>query len=308
MQRRDALTLLGLAVSLVLATTACDRRDTDTGDVPTDASVQADTGGSRKGDFGPPQGEPIKAVLTSPPQCRRPTGPQRAGQGHRRAGRGREGDADLRRRRPTPSGPSAARCPAASSACARATRWSSTCATCPTARCRTTSTCTASPARAAARRPASPRRAIARSFTFKALNAGLYVYHCATAPVGMHVANGMYGLILVEPPEGLPQVDREYYVMQGDFYTDRQVPREGPAALRHGEGDRREPDLRAVQRRGRRADRRQGAEGQGRRDRAPVRRQRRPQPGVELPRHRRDLRQGLVRGRHAASRRTCRPR
>lgn len=56
-------------------------------------------------------------------------------------------------------------------------------------------------------------------FTFKALNHGLYVYHCATAPVGMHVANGMYGLILVEPPEGLPPVDREYYVMQGDFYT-----------------------------------------------------------------------------------------
>ncbi len=56
-------------------------------------------------------------------------------------------------------------------------------------------------------------------FTFKALNAGLYVYHCATAPVGMHVANGMYGLILVEPPGGLPKVDREYYVMQGDFYT-----------------------------------------------------------------------------------------
>jgi nitrite reductase (NO-forming) len=56
-------------------------------------------------------------------------------------------------------------------------------------------------------------------FTFKALNQGLYAYHCATAPVGMHVANGMYGLILVEPPEGLPPVDREFYVMQGDFYT-----------------------------------------------------------------------------------------
>ena len=59
----------------------------------------------------------------------------------------------------------------------------------------------------------------ASQFTFKALNAGLYVYHCATAPVGMHVANGMYGLILVEPPEGMPKVDKEYYVMQGDFYT-----------------------------------------------------------------------------------------
>jgi nitrite reductase (NO-forming) len=59
----------------------------------------------------------------------------------------------------------------------------------------------------------------ASQFTFKALNAGIYVYHCATAPVGMHIANGMYGLILVEPPEGLPPVDKEYYVMQGDFYT-----------------------------------------------------------------------------------------
>ncbi|MGN6282019.1 copper-containing nitrite reductase, partial [Frateuria sp.] len=56
-------------------------------------------------------------------------------------------------------------------------------------------------------------------FSFKALNQGIYVYHCATAPVGMHIANGMYGLILVEPPEGLPKVDHEYYVMQGDFYT-----------------------------------------------------------------------------------------
>jgi nitrite reductase (NO-forming) len=56
-------------------------------------------------------------------------------------------------------------------------------------------------------------------FTFKALNPGLYVYHCATAPVPMHIGNGMYGLILVEPQAGLPPVDREYYVMQGDFYT-----------------------------------------------------------------------------------------
>src|SRR6187549_1349380 len=57
------------------------------------------------------------------------------------------------------------------------------------------------------------------TFTFKALNQGIYVYHCATAPVGMHVANGMYGLILIEPPEGLSAVDHEFYVMQGDFYT-----------------------------------------------------------------------------------------
>jgi nitrite reductase (NO-forming) len=56
-------------------------------------------------------------------------------------------------------------------------------------------------------------------FSFKALNSGLYVYHCATAPVGMHVANGMYGLIYVEPTAPLARVDREFYVMQGDFYT-----------------------------------------------------------------------------------------
>lgn len=56
-------------------------------------------------------------------------------------------------------------------------------------------------------------------FSFKVINPGLYVYHCATAPVGMHIANGMYGLILVEPEGGLPPVDKEYYVMQGDFYT-----------------------------------------------------------------------------------------
>lgn len=56
-------------------------------------------------------------------------------------------------------------------------------------------------------------------FSFRALQEGVFIYHCATAPVGMHVANGMYGMIVVEPDEGLPKVDREYYVVQGDFYT-----------------------------------------------------------------------------------------
>src|SRR5262252_9156939 len=59
----------------------------------------------------------------------------------------------------------------------------------------------------------------AGAFEFTALNPGLYVYHCATPSVPMHIANGMYGLILVEPEKGLPRVDREYYVMQGEFYT-----------------------------------------------------------------------------------------
>ncbi len=56
-------------------------------------------------------------------------------------------------------------------------------------------------------------------FSFRALNEGLYVYHCATAPVGMHIANGMYGLILVEPLAGMSPVDHEFYVMQSEFYT-----------------------------------------------------------------------------------------
>lgn len=64
-------------------------------------------------------------------------------------------------------------------------------------------------------------------FTFKALNPGLYVYHCATAPVPMHIGNGMYGLILVEPKDGLPPVDQEYYVMQGEFYTTGKYGEEG---------------------------------------------------------------------------------
>jgi len=51
------------------------------------------------------------------------------------------------------------------------------------------------------------------------MNPGLYVYHCATPHIPVHVANGMYGLILVEPAKGLSRVDREYYVMQGEFYT-----------------------------------------------------------------------------------------
>jgi nitrite reductase (NO-forming) len=55
--------------------------------------------------------------------------------------------------------------------------------------------------------------------TFKALVPGIFVYHCATPSVPNHITNGMYGLLLVEPEGGLPQVDREFYVMQGEIYT-----------------------------------------------------------------------------------------
>jgi nitrite reductase (NO-forming) len=65
------------------------------------------------------------------------------------------------------------------------------------------------------------------SFTFKALNPGLYVYHCATPMVAHHISNGMYGLILVEPEEGLAPVDREFYVMQGEIYTNEKLGTKG---------------------------------------------------------------------------------
>lgn len=54
---------------------------------------------------------------------------------------------------------------------------------------------------------------------FRLLHPGLYIYHCAAAPVPVHIANGMYGLFYVQPADGdLPPVDREYYVMQSEVY------------------------------------------------------------------------------------------
>lgn len=64
-------------------------------------------------------------------------------------------------------------------------------------------------------------------FTFKALNPGVYIYHCATPPVPLHIANGMYGLLVVEPYKGLSKVDREYYLVQSEFYTDNPYGKKG---------------------------------------------------------------------------------
>ena len=183
-----------------------------------DAGKAADTGGSAKGDFGPPQGEPIKAVLTAPPNVPPPTGRSAPAKvivelevvekemaisegatymfwtfGGTVPGsfiRIRQGDTVEFHLMNAPDSKMPHNIDLHG---------------------------VTGPGGGAASSFTAPGH---RSrFTFKALNAGLYVYHCATAPVGMHVANGMYGLILVEPPEGLPVVDREYYVMQGDFYT-----------------------------------------------------------------------------------------
>jgi nitrite reductase (NO-forming) len=181
-------------------------------------AVAVDTGGSAKGDFGPPQGEPVKAVLTSPPNVPPATG--------RKAPAKVIVDLEVREvEKEISEG-------------VKYTFWTFG-GTVPGSFIRVRQGDTVEfhlknhpdskmphnidlhgvtgPGGGAASSFTAPGHA--SQFTFKALNAGLYVYHCATAPVGMHVANGMYGLILIEPPEGLSPVDHEYYVMQGDFYT-----------------------------------------------------------------------------------------
>ncbi len=67
------------------------------------------------------------------------------------------------------------------------------------------------------------------SFTFKALQPGVYVYHCATPMVAHHISNGMYGLAVIEPEGGLPEVDREFYIMQGELYTAERYGKRGSA-------------------------------------------------------------------------------
>ena len=71
---------------------------------------------------------------------------------------------------------------------------------------------------------------MSRGFQFKATHPGLFVYHCAVMPAAQHIANGMYGMILVEPEGGLPKVDHEFYVMQGEIYTEKAFGAQGPLA------------------------------------------------------------------------------
>ena len=192
------------------------------------AAAPVDTGGSLKGDFGPPQGEPIQAVLTSPPHVPPPTNRDYPAKVIVDL-EVRELDMEIAEG-------------------VTYTFWTFG-GTVPGSFIRVRQGDTVEfhlhnhpdskmphnidlhgvtgPGGGAASTFTAPGHS--SQFTFKALNQGLYVYHCATAPVGMHVANGMYGLILVEPPEGLPKVDREYYVMQGDFYTTTKYREKGHA-------------------------------------------------------------------------------
>ncbi len=70
-----------------------------------------------------------------------------------------------------------------------------------------------------------------KTFRFQALHTGLFIYHCAFPPPWHHIAQGMYGGILVEPPGGLPPVDREFYVIQGEWYTSEPFGTKGHMAF-----------------------------------------------------------------------------
>jgi len=216
-------TTAAAAALLALLVSACGSHDSGT----TPVSTSADTGGSARGDFGPPQGEPIKAVLASPPQVPPPV--------NRNFPAKVVVELEVREiERPIAEG-------------VTYTFWTFG-GTVPGSFIRVRQGDTVEfhlrnhptskmPHNIDLHGVTGPGGGAASSFTapghesvftFKALNQGLYVYHCATAPVGMHVANGMYGLILIEPPEGLPAVDREFYVMQGDFYTVGKYREKGP--------------------------------------------------------------------------------
>ena len=58
------------------------------------------------------------------------------------------------------------------------------------------------------------------TFRFKAGDPGVYMYHCGTKPVLAHIANGMYGAIVVDPAKPLPKVDNEYVLVASEWYLD----------------------------------------------------------------------------------------
>ena len=223
--------LIAAIVVAIVSLAACDRTDRDH---PSKPAASADARGSKAGDLGPPQGEPVKAVLTSPPMVPPPTGrtvPARViveleviekemeiSEGVRYTFwtfggtvpgsfiRVRQGDTVEFHLKNSPDSKMPHNIDLHG---------------------------VTGPGGGAASSFTAPGHA--SRFTFKALNAGLYVYHCATAPVGMHVANGMYGLILDRaaggPAQGRPRVLRD----AGRLLHGGQVPREGPAGVRHGE-------------------------------------------------------------------------
>lgn len=76
---------------------------------------------------------------------------------------------------------------------------------------------------------------------FKLLHPGLYIYHCAAPPIPMHIANGMYGLLLVEPARRLPKVDKEFYILQSEFYTEEPQPNSNKLEFSYTDGLHEQP-------------------------------------------------------------------
>jgi nitrite reductase (NO-forming) len=79
------------------------------------------------------------------------------------------------------------------------------------------------------------------SFSFKAGDPGIFMYHCGTAPVLMHIANGMYGAIVVEPRTPLPHADKQYVLVASEWYLDRDGLKQ-PAQFDMAKAHARQPD------------------------------------------------------------------
>jgi nitrite reductase (NO-forming) len=73
--------------------------------------------------------------------------------------------------------------------------------------------------------PDQPMRSIpvgeSLTYRFTATRSGMWMYHCATMPMTMHIANGMFGAVIIDPPD-LPPVDHEYIVVQSEYYLGSQ--------------------------------------------------------------------------------------
>ncbi|SET46329.1 multicopper oxidase domain-containing protein [Nonomuraea wenchangensis] len=74
------------------------------------------------------------------------------------------------------------------------------------------------------------------TYRFRAEFAGAWLYHCSTMPMTQHIANGMYGAVVIDPP-GLPPVDREYLLVQGELYLGEPGSEAQVAKMRAGEPD-----------------------------------------------------------------------
>jgi nitrite reductase (NO-forming) len=76
---------------------------------------------------------------------------------------------------------------------------------------------------------------------FRAEYPGAYIYHCAVANLDYHISSGMFGIILVEPEDGLPEVDHEFYVGQHEVYTDKPAGKEGQHGFDYNAMGREDP-------------------------------------------------------------------